>query len=110
MGVGMKIDQRSPRQIMDDTREHQRGIIMRSMIYTSGAGFSVNDAARVLRADRSIAGHVLESMCKDGLVSKNIALNKKITYNSKTVDWLRKSWRTVSNCELEIFPNRLGQY
>lgn len=100
---------RSPREVMDALRNQQRSTITASMIYTSRAGFDTNDAARVLRVDRSVAANVLEGMVVDGILVKNIAQNKKITYNAKGINWLRRSWRNNSNEALGVRITRFGQ-
>ena len=103
------LDRVSPMQVMAETRERNRTTIQRSMIYTSGAGFGANDAARVLRSNRAAAAHVLEGMVEDGLLTKHIGANKKISFNAKGVEWLRRPWRTHTNEELGVKPpTRLG--
>lgn len=98
----------SPMQVMAEIREEGRATVMRSMIYTSGAGFGTNDAARVLRTKRAAAAHLLNGMVDDGLLEKNISNKKKITYAAPGKAWLSKPWRTVTNESIGIRPTRLG--
>lgn len=101
---------KAPMQIMAEAKEQNRLTIKRSMIFTSGAGFDTNDAARVLRSTRAAAAHILEGMVDDCILDKSLANNKKITYKAKGVDWLCRSWRPTSNEKLGIKSTRLGSY
>lgn len=104
----MTTDKRSPRQIMEDTRTEQRRIITASMIFTSRAPFDTNDAARVLKVDRSVAANVVDCMADDGILTKHTAQNKKITYSAKGVKWLRQPWRARSNADIGVVVTRFG--
>lgn len=106
----MTLSNLSPMQVMAEIRWEQRATVMRSMIYTSGAGFGTNDAARVLRTKRAAAAHLLDGMVTDGLLEKSISNKKKITYNAKGLAWLSRPWRTVTNESLGIKSTRLGTF
>ena len=75
-----------------------RGNLIDSVTYMSGESFSLADAARIMRVSSDSAMLKLYALMREGKVKR--CGGGRFKRAAGDVEWLRKSWRTISNEEL----------
>ncbi|RLA38451.1 MAG: hypothetical protein DRR06_20760 [Gammaproteobacteria bacterium] len=81
----------------------RRQKLLNCRAYCEGERFGTSEAGRIMKCDPKAVYHVLERMVRAGLLQshKNGDFRQ---YSKPGVDWLRCSWRTVTNAEIHIQP------
>ena len=96
----------------------QRNKIMAMSEFLSGEEFTQSQVCSKLGIRVSVASIRLRELYQDGIVNRKeypsenskSGVSVRWVKRRSTQSYLSKPWRTLSNEQLNIYPNRLGSY